>query len=497
MRNSKPRSLPPTLRRRSRGDSPSFSRTLFRLKPRLETMEDRTLLSTFLVTTTDDDGPGSFRQAILDSNAATGGTNAIDFAIPGQGAQTIATHFFLPNVSQAVLIDGFSQPGYAGSPLIDVFYQSGPPGDGLYITGSDVTVRGLDINGFGGGAGIHLTGASATGDWIYGNFLGTDPTGTQAAPNGSGVEIDDGASKNLIGTDGDGADDVGERNLIAGNTGDGIGIYRNSTQNIVAGNVIGTDLTGALALGNGDGVSIATGAAFNTIGGTTAAAGNLITHSGGRGVVVGNPSDDSAVGNQITGNRIFANAGQAIDLSSDGVTYNSASPRLHHCRWQATRLAGGKQAQHDLSHRYFRQLRLRSGRCGRGRGLSRVAGGHNRQPGPGGLRRPRYSSSGSADRRRHRDRPPGQHLRAIGDPSVRRASAHAGPSPGSQSAGDLFVDVRRCHRPARPRCRVAGPGLGPDALRLGWDTDALGNHGSGRFRQRDPIAALSGTSLGA
>ena len=35
-------------------------------------MEDRTLLSTFLVNTTADSGPGSLRQAILDSNAATG-----------------------------------------------------------------------------------------------------------------------------------------------------------------------------------------------------------------------------------------------------------------------------------------------------------------------------------------------------------------------------------------------------------------------------------------
>ena len=35
-------------------------------------MEDRTLLSTFVVSNTSEDGPGSLRQAILDSNAATG-----------------------------------------------------------------------------------------------------------------------------------------------------------------------------------------------------------------------------------------------------------------------------------------------------------------------------------------------------------------------------------------------------------------------------------------
>ncbi len=53
-------------------------------------MEDRTLLSAFLVSNAADSGPGSLRQAILDSNAATGATNTIDFAIPDSGVQTIA-----------------------------------------------------------------------------------------------------------------------------------------------------------------------------------------------------------------------------------------------------------------------------------------------------------------------------------------------------------------------------------------------------------------------
>ena len=74
----------------------------------------------FAVTTTADSGPGSLRQAILDSDAATGGTNTIDFAIPGQGVQTIAPLSPLPAITNPVLIDGFSQPGYAGTPLIEL-----------------------------------------------------------------------------------------------------------------------------------------------------------------------------------------------------------------------------------------------------------------------------------------------------------------------------------------------------------------------------------------
>ena len=161
--------------RRSAASSSSI-----RFRPRFELVEDRTLLSTFSVTNTADSGPGSLRQAILDSDAATAATNTIDFAIPGTGVQTIEPASSLPAITQAVLIDGESQPGYAGTPLIELGGQNAGTGDGLTITGSNVTVRGLDIGGYSQGAGIHITGAGATGDWIYGNFLGTDPTGTHA-----------------------------------------------------------------------------------------------------------------------------------------------------------------------------------------------------------------------------------------------------------------------------------------------------------------------------
>src|SRR5271157_2910473 len=99
-------------------------------------LEDRTLLASFLVINTVDSGPGSLRQAILDSNAATGETDTIDFSIPGDGVQTIAPVSPLPAITQAVLIDGFSQPGYAGSPLIELSGSQAGGGDGLTITGS-------------------------------------------------------------------------------------------------------------------------------------------------------------------------------------------------------------------------------------------------------------------------------------------------------------------------------------------------------------------------
>src|SRR4051812_21987771 len=67
-----------------------------RFRPLFDVMEDRTLLSDFIVINTSDSGPGSLRQAILSSNAASGVTNHIDFAIPGPGVHTIALASPLP-----------------------------------------------------------------------------------------------------------------------------------------------------------------------------------------------------------------------------------------------------------------------------------------------------------------------------------------------------------------------------------------------------------------
>ena len=146
MRSSKP-SLLSASRLRGRRVERFFSGTLFRLRPRLEAMEDRTLLLTMLVSNTDDTGRGSFRQAILDSNAATDGVNTIQFEIPGQGVQTIAPLSPLPAITQAVLIDGWSQTGLSGTHVIELSGQE-QLSDGLLIQAPEVTVRGLVINGF-------------------------------------------------------------------------------------------------------------------------------------------------------------------------------------------------------------------------------------------------------------------------------------------------------------------------------------------------------------
>ena len=102
----------------------------------------------FGVTTTADSGPGSLRQAILDSNSDPGQTNTISFAIPGAGVQTVEPLTPLPLITGSVVIDGTTQPGFAGTPLIAV--SAAPAGGpaGLTLAGSGVTVRGLVVDEF-------------------------------------------------------------------------------------------------------------------------------------------------------------------------------------------------------------------------------------------------------------------------------------------------------------------------------------------------------------
>jgi titin len=116
--------------------------------------------------------------------------------------------------------------------------------------------------------------------------MGTNITGTSALANLTyGVQIS-GGSGNTIGgltaTAGTGAG-----NLISGNAGADIEITgAGSTGNLVAGDQIGTDRTGTLALANHDGVVLESGASANTIGGTTAGAGNLISGNTTYGVYI-------------------------------------------------------------------------------------------------------------------------------------------------------------------------------------------------------------------
>ena len=202
----------------------------------LEVLEDRTLLSTFTVINTNDDGAGSLRQAITDANAHAG-LDRITFAIPGAGVHTIQPLTALPAVTDSVIIDGTSQPGYAGMPLIELHGSERAGNDGLTLRGTGSTVRGLVINGF-PEFGIDIEGDQ---NGLEADFVGTDPTGMMARSNGTGILVH--GQSNRIGGEGEAA---GSRNLISGNHIADVVFAGDS--NVLSGNWIGTDVTGTAAL---------------------------------------------------------------------------------------------------------------------------------------------------------------------------------------------------------------------------------------------------------
>lgn len=269
-----------------------------------EQLETRSLLATFTVLNTNDSGPDSLRQAIDDANANPG-LDAIEFDIPGPGVHTISPASTLPFITDPVTIDGYTQPGASPNTLAvgnDAVLKirldgGGTLGEGLIVwTGAaGSTVRGLVINGFYTGLGMH------SGVTVEGNFIGTDPTGTAVASNVRGVSIR--GAGNQIGTDGNGLNDLAERNLISGNAGSGVDLNGGLgvTDNVIAGNYIGTDKTGLAALGNGQNMS-ANGGHGEGVFLTDVGSNNRIGTNG------------DGMADDIERNLISANAGSGVNL---------------------------------------------------------------------------------------------------------------------------------------------------------------------------------------
>ncbi len=188
------------------------------------------------------------------------------------------------------------------------------------IGGTDPGARNV-ISATDDNVGLAILGSDASGNVVAGNYIGTDITGTAALGNDeSGVHV--GSPRNTIG-----GTAAGAGNLISGNRGTGVSFGSDSSDNLVQGNLIGTDVTGANPLGNRSGVS--SFGVGNTIGGTNQAAANVIAFNDEDGVTVRNDGLNIASSVAVLGNAIFANAGLGIDLHDydggvvdEGVTLN-------------------------------------------------------------------------------------------------------------------------------------------------------------------------------
>jgi parallel beta-helix repeat protein len=206
--------------------------------------------ATFTVTNTNDSGPGSLRQAIIDSNTS-GAPATIVFSI-GSGQQTITPLTVLPFITNPVTIDATTQPGYAGRPLIRLDGSSStvaevmPEHGGLVLHAAGSSVSGFSITSwrvlayFKGseGAGVIVAAPNCV---VKKNYLGIALDGQTAAGNDSGVRLD--SSGALIGG-------MNEGNVVGGNT-HGIAHWRASGgANIIQDNIVGVDTSGTVPLPN-------------------------------------------------------------------------------------------------------------------------------------------------------------------------------------------------------------------------------------------------------
>ena len=291
----------------------------------------------------------SLPSASADNNQILGNLIGLDITGDSSGVGNVQSGVEIDNASGTIIGGVTSAAGTGSGNVI-----SGNRQDGIHLTGSSTAtliegnIVGLDApgtahqgnllagilldgvsgNSVGGnqnGAGNVLSNNGTAGlaidqgsnNTAQGNLIGTDPAGTSALGNLQNGLVIIASTGNSIG----GTDDLAA-NIISGNNLSGISISGTAAAgNVVLGNRIGTDRSGAQALGNGqDGVLIDS-ALSNTVGGTAAGAGNLISANRSHGIEIGGTAADPARMNVIEGNRIGTTATGSASLGNaqDGV----------------------------------------------------------------------------------------------------------------------------------------------------------------------------------
>ncbi len=304
-----------------------------------------TVVSPFVVTNTNDSGIGSLRFAIQAANADLNHDDTITFQIPTTdpryhgatrswtipvGAGLTVAKPSSEGGQHVVVIDGLSQQSQPGAshthPVIEITPAAGFAGDGLTLNSGGNTVQGLVIDGF-QGAGLVLN-SGANNNLVVGNFIGTDPTGTVGRGNSlDGISLNGVSNNRIIGNVVSGN---GIKKDAAGINPDaaGINLESNDSNNIIAGNEIGTNAAGDRTLGNSlHGIFLGNGSNNNMIGGPTDNDRNVISGNGqfpvanlaaqgGVGVYIYGANTS---GNVVQGNFIGTNA-SGDNLGNDALT---------------------------------------------------------------------------------------------------------------------------------------------------------------------------------
>ncbi|QDV47957.1 hypothetical protein Enr13x_78690 [Stieleria neptunia] len=271
---------------------------------------------------TDGDGVGDLSEKNLISGNLLHGVR-----LGGSAGVVIAGNYIGTNLAgDAAIPNGDSGVQVAYGATLNFI---GTNGDGIGdgVEGNLISGNAID--------GIQLSGPNTAYNFVAGNRIGTDATGNAALGNqGGGILLVYGTHDNHIGTDGDGISDALERNVISGNAFTGVSIQGGGLtveNNVVAGNLIGTNAAGLQPIPNAfEGIRLWLGAAENLIG----TDGDGIADEAERNVIAGNgrngiwlsPSEASAntiagnsIGKDFTGATSIANGtGSAVGRLEDG-----------------------------------------------------------------------------------------------------------------------------------------------------------------------------------
>ena len=202
-----------------------------------------------------------------------------------------------------------------------------PNGTGVRVNGgNDNKIGGVGAQGniiSGNQYGIRVADESgepfpASTTSIEGNFIGTDAKGLAAMPNRIGISLDS-ASRNTVGGAARGA-----RNLISGNSDVNILLFRTS-DNVIAGNFIGTSNAGDAPFGNFTteaGIRISA-SRNNHIGGSQSGQRNIISGHAGHGILI----DINSFSNEVLANFIGVDAKgiSKVPNGKDGILIRDAA----------------------------------------------------------------------------------------------------------------------------------------------------------------------------